>query len=352
MEKVLLIVDDSKEIIDIVRDILSDLFDHVLSAGSVGEAQKILSERVVSFMILDINLEGRNGAEVVKYLVENPENKNNGAPVIILSGIINAQFIERYGSRFAGVVMKPFDHQKLHDMVHTILEGGQVEPEPVYDEIPNIECQLPFPVPQLEQKVQKIMDQVKKNTKLKQLFAEMKVDRTGDNYILSHVGMLINISTGICIKMEWNTEKTLEKFVYAAYLHDMALAERPDLARVKGSVFELDLIKDKFTPQEFKLILDHPNLAAKKIDEIGEIPPDVGMIVRQHHELPKENGFPAKLAFNKITPLATVFIVAHDLTDYIIDNPKWTIKDYMVKAKSKFKGPHFSKVLFALSELQ
>ncbi len=352
MEKVLLIVDDSKEIIDVVQNVLGDLFDKVLTAGSVGEAQKALAENVVSFIILDINLEGRNGAEVVKFLVDNPDNANNGTPVIILSGIINAQFAERFGGRFAGVVMKPFDHDKLHEMVKVILEGGQVEPEPIYDDIPNIECHLPFPVPQLEQKVNKIMDQVKKNTKLKQLFAEMKVDRTGDNYIMTHVGMLINISTGICIKMEWNTEKTLEKFVYAAYLHDMALAERPELAKVKGSVFELDLIKDKFSPQDFKLILEHPNMAAKKIDEIGEIPPDVGMIVRQHHELPKENGFPAKLAYNKITPLATVFIVAHDLTDYIIDNPKWTIKDYMVKAKAKFKGPHFSKVLFALSELQ
>lgn len=347
MEKILLIVDDSKEIIEVVEDVLSGLFDKVLSVGSVGEAQKILEDNVVSFIILDINLEGRNGAEVVKYLVDHPENKNNGVPVIILSGIINTQFAEKFGERFAGVIMKPFDHDKLRETVKNILNPGEV-----YDDIPKIDCHLPFPLPQLEQKVNKIMDQVKKNSKLKQLFAEMKVDRSGDNYIMSHVGMLINISTGICIKMEWNTDKTLEKFVYAAYLHDMALAERPDLARVKGSVFELDLIKDKFSAQDFKLILEHPNIAAKKIDETEEIPQDVGMMVRQHHELPKENGFPAKLPFNKITPLATVFIVAHDLTDYIIDHPKWTMKDYLVKAKAKFKGPHFSKVLFALSELQ
>lgn len=351
MEKILLIVDDSKEIIDIVTTVLGDLFDKVLTAGNVPEAQKILGEVVVSFIVLDINLEGRNGAEVVKFLVDNPDNKNNGCPVIILSGIINPQFVERFGTRFAGVVMKPFDHGNLYEMVKAISEGKEAPVAPNYEELPDVPCELPFPIPQLEQRVSKIMDQVKKNTKLKQLFAELKVDRNADNYILSHIGMLINVSTGICIKMEWNTEKTLEKFVYASYLHDMALADRPDLAKIKGGIFEVELLKEKLSPNDFRLVIEHPNIAAKKIDEIQEIPPDVGVMVRQHHELPKENGFPAKIAYNKITPLATVFIVAHDLVHFILDNPKWTMKDYMAKAKMKFKGPHFAKVLSALNEL-
>lgn len=351
MEKILLIVDDSKEIIEVVTDILGDQFDKVLTTGTVDGAQNILSETVVSFIILDINLEGRNGAEVVKFLVDRPENKNNGCPVIILSGIINNQFAERFGARFAGVLMKPFDHVRLQDMVKAILEGNPLPPEVVYEELPEVKCELPFPIPQLEQRVNKIMDQVKKNTKLKQLFAELKIDRNTDNYILSHIGMLINISTGISIKMEWNTEKTLEKFVYAAYLHDMALSDRPDLAKIGGSLFEVELLKEKLSAQDFKLVLDHSTIAAKKIDELQEIPPDVGMIVRQHHELPKENGFPTKIGYGKITPLATVFIVAHDLTHFILENPKWTMKDYMAKAKVKFKGPHFAKVLSALNDL-
>lgn len=351
MEKILLIVDDSKEVIDVVSTILDDLFDKIIAVTNVPDAQKALSEGIVSLILLDINLEGRNGAEVVKYLVENPENENNKCPVMILSGIINTQFVDRFAGRFAGVLMKPFEHEKLHQMVQDILEGKTPEPAPVYEDLPEVKCELPFSIPQLEQRVTKIMDQVKKNNKLKQLFAELKVDRSADNYILSHIGMLINISTGISIKMEWNTEKTLEKFVYAAYLHDMALSDRPDLAKIKGGIFEVELLKDKFSAQDIKLVLEHPNIAAKKIDEIPEIPPDVGMMVRQHHELPKENGFPAKVGHNKITPLATVFIVAHDLTHYILDNPKWTMKDYMAKAKMKFRGAHFAKVLSALNDL-
>lgn len=350
MEKVLLIVDDNREIIDVVQEILKDQFDRIEAAATVEEAQQKLNETVFSFMILDIKLEARNGAEVVKYLVENPENENNKCPVLILSGIINAQFAEKFGSRFAGVVMKPFNHEKLITMVKAIMLNGKVDPD-TSEDFPEAPCELPFSIPQLEQKVAKVLDVVKKNAKLKQLFADMAIDRSADNYVMSHIGMLINISTGICMKLEWSTEKTLEKFVFASYLHDMAISHRPELARVHGSMFEIELMQEKLSPNDLKIVMDHPTLAANKIATIPEIPPDVEMMIRQHHELPKENGWPAKLSHAKITPLATVFIVAHDLTDYIIDNPKWDLKDYMAKAKSKFKGPHFSKVLSALNEM-
>lgn len=349
MEKILLIVDDSKEIIDIIKEIIGGLFDKVLSTGSVPEAHKLLENYVFSYIVLDINLaDGRNGAEVLKYMVENPENKNNQCPVVILSAIINAQFIEKFNSKFAGIVTKPFDHAEFVQLTKDVLEPKLVF---AYKDIPTAKCDLPFPVAQLEQKVSKIMVEVKKNTKLKQLFHDLNIDRHEDNYIMTHIGMLINISVGISIKLEWNTDKTLEKFVYASYLHDMALADRPDLAKIKATALELELMSEKMDAKDHQLVFDHAIIAANTIDEIPEIPQDVSMIVRQHHELPKENGFPFRLPYTKITPLSSVFIVAHDLTHYILDNPKWTVKDYLVKAKNKFKGPHFAKILQALGEM-
>ncbi len=349
MEKILLIVDDSKDIIDVVREIVGDLFDKVLDTGSVDGANKLLEEHVFSCIMLDINLEdGRNGAEVLRFMVEHPENKNNECPVIIISGIINAQFIEKFNSKFAGIVSKPFDHEEFKQLTKDILEARL---SASYKDIPTAKCDLPFPVAQLEQKVNKIMAEVKKNTKLKQIFHDLNIDRHEDSYIMTHIGMLINISTGISIKLEWNTDKTLEKFVYASYLHDMALADRPDLAKIKATALELELMSEKMDPKDHKLVFEHAIMAANTIDEIPEIPQDVAMMVRQHHELPKENGFPMRLPFAKITPLASVFIVAHDLTHFILDNPKWTMKDYLVKAKNKFKGPHFAKIIQALGEM-
>lgn len=347
MEKLLLIVDDSKEIIEVIENIVGNLFDRVISVSNVDEAKEKICDHKFSLVILDVKVEDRNGAEVIKFLNDHPENQNSLYPIFILSGIINAEFAEKFSDRFAAIMLKPFEHEHFFSKVKDIIEA------PFFDIEKEIEvsCELPFPLPELDQKVKKVLEGVKKSTRLKQLFAEIQVDRSDDNYIMSHVGVLINISTAICTKMEWNTDKTLEKFVYAAYLHDMALASRPDLARVHGSVFELELIQDQLSAADHKLVTEHPLIAANKIDDLDEIPPDVGTIVRQHHELPKENGFPSKLSHSKITPLATVFIVAHDLTHYILENPKWTVAEYVAKGKVKFKGPHFAKVLSALSEM-
>lgn len=348
MEKNLLIVDDNLEILEIIQEILSGLFDKTETATTVELAEEKLNEFVFSAIILDIHLEKRNGAEVLKFLLGNQENKNNKCPVVILSGIINSQFIEKNKNRFAGIIMKPFQGEQLQELLKKILAGNA---EQTHDDIPVPDCQMPFAIPQLQEKVSKVLDQVKKNNRLKQLFSELKIDRNGNDFLTKHIGLLINISTGISTKLEWNTDKTLEKFVYAAYLHDMALSDRPDLAEVKGTAIELEILQEKMNPKDYKLVLDHALLAAKKIDEIVEIPQDVGIMVKQHHELPRANGFPARIPFGKITPLSTVFIVSHDLVNYIIEHPKWTLKEYIASVKTKFRGPHFSKVLAALNEL-
>lgn len=98
MEKILLIVDDSKEIIDVVKELLAESFDQIITAESVEVAQDRLNENVFSCIVLDINLEGRNGAEVVKYLVERPENKNNACPVVILGGSSRRNLLKNSGN--------------------------------------------------------------------------------------------------------------------------------------------------------------------------------------------------------------------------------------------------------------
>lgn len=361
MEKYLLIVEDNPDIANVIEEVLGGLFTNVIQAHTVDSAKLMLAQYDFSFIVLDILLEKRNGAEVLKYLKDKPDNYNVKTPVAIVSGIVTSDFIERNIKKYAGILSKPFDHDILRTLVECELDKqvaneelvtkSEVVEDETLDEIPRIKYDLPFPIEQLEEKVEKVLEQVKKNSKLKALFSQLKINRNKDNYVLAHIGVLINVSTAIAVQMEWNSDKTLEKFVYAAYLHDMVLQSRPDLARIKDT-FHLELIKESLTPEDYKLVLDHPTIAAKVIDDMGEIPQDVGMIVRQHHELPKENGFPAKLPHMKIVPLASIFIVAHDMTHYILENPKWTVDDYLTKAKVKFRGGHFNKVMSALNSMK
>ncbi len=120
MEKILLIVDDNKDIVDVVQSMVEDLFDRIESASTVESALELLDGEIFSAIILDINLDGRNGAEVVKYLIDNPDNFNQATPVVILSGIITPEFTERYQRRFAGILTKPVNSDELRSLLENL----------------------------------------------------------------------------------------------------------------------------------------------------------------------------------------------------------------------------------------
>jgi len=122
------------------------------------------------------------------------------------------------------------------------------------------------------------------------------------------------------------------------------------LAKI-NSFEELESKKEVLSEVEYKLVLEHPNIAERSLEGMREVPPDVALIIKQHHELPKGTGYPSKLTFQKISPLSSVFIVSHDLTEYILANPKWTMSNYITIARSKFRGSHFIKILSALDNL-
>lgn len=356
MEKRLLIVDDNIEIAEIITEFISDLFDHIDRVSSVDSAKKAVSENTYVLIFLDINVANRNGAEVVKFLIDSEGNPNQETPFIIISGIITPQFIDRYNKRFAGILMKPFDQDDIRKITEEIMGLREIPKikslaETPIDEISNMKCELPFSLSQLEHRVRKRLEQVKKSTNVKYKVTQMKIDRSEEKRYSSHIDILINASVAISIQMEWNTDKTLEKYIYAAYLHDMALINYPDCLKV-NTLEELENLKSTITPEEYKLIIEHPNIAANNIESMKEIPPDVAMIIKQHHELPKGGGFPTGCTYHKITSFSAVFIIAHDLTEYILENSKWSIEDYIIKAQPKFQSSIFSRILKKLPKIK
>lgn len=356
MKKRLLIVDDNTEIAELISEYVSDIFDHIDCINSVDSALKVLCENTYSLIFLDINIANRNGAEVIKFLIESEENTNREIPLIIISGIITPQFIDRYNKRFAGILMKPFDQHDIRKITEENMGLREIPKvkkleETSMEEISNMKCELPFSLSQLERRVRKRLEQTKRSTTSKYKVSKMKIDRLDENHYSSHIDILINASVAISIQMEWSTDKTLEKFIYAAYLHDMALINYPQCLKV-NTLEELENLKSTITPEEYKLIMEHPNIAANNIELIKEIPLDVSIIVKQHHELPKGGGFPAGCTYHKITPFSAVFIIAHDLTEYILANPKWSMEDYITNARPKFQSSMFLRILKKLPKIK
>ena len=77
-----------------------------------------------------------------------------------------------------------------------------------------------------------------------------------------------------------------------------------------------------------------------------EVPADVDTIIRQHHEKADGKGFPRSLSHQYIAPLAVVFIIAHDLTQYTIRaGADFNASVFLGEVREKYKSNQFKKVL-------
>ncbi len=144
-----------------------------------------------------------------------------------------------------------------------------------------------------------------------------KISITSENYISSHSLMLPYVACGLADLMKWNSDQTFYKLTLASFLHDISLDD--DALAAYSSVEELktDMLHVKtWTEAQLQEYLNHPQKAAQIVTSFHEIPPDVDSIVAQHHELPDGSGFPMHLNYARISPLACLFIIAHDIVTY------------------------------------
>lgn len=358
MEKLLLVVEDNPIMANSLSEFLGELFDGVRVASTVDEAQDFLSSTTFSLITIDINLKGRNGSEVIKFIQDDPKGPNKNAPIIIISGMVSPEFIEKNKKRFAGIFGKPFQINELLDVATEALKN-QAEKKEVdveielesFDKVPFLKCKMPVSVPDLELKVAAVLAQAKKDGNPKAILASTKIIRNSANYFSAHSSILVNLLLALATHMEWSSDKTLEKLVYAAYLHNIALNDKPHLAKIK-SFEELEKQKNSLDSYDYKLVFEHPNIAATTVSGFANIDADTLAIIRQHHELPDETGFPAKISYKKIIPMSALFIIAEDLTDYILDNPKGNMDAYLMLAKAKYKGHVFLKTLAAFADVK
>jgi PAS domain S-box-containing protein len=103
----------------LVRKALTDLADvQVASDGRLALEQVIADPP--SLLLLDLNLQGIDGEEVLRHLRENPSTRH--LPVIILSAVADSRRTAALDCQ--GMLAKPVDLDELRTLVRTILAGG------------------------------------------------------------------------------------------------------------------------------------------------------------------------------------------------------------------------------------
>lgn len=206
--------------------------------------------------------------------------------------------------------------------------------------------------------VLKTINEIKKLPRLNAILS--RLNRNRDKYISNHSMLLAHLSCALAAEMEWKSETTYHKLTLASFLHDITLANE-DLARL-NSMKELGarLLADPkaFTAEEIAAFKQHPAKSAEVAKQFDEVPPDVDVILLQHHERPDGSGFPRGLTHTWISPLTAVFIVAHDLVQFILEMPKEApfdevaIQAFLSKHKEEYVFSNFKKTIEGIRRIQ
>src|SRR6185312_15892576 len=97
------------------------------------------------------------------------------------------------------------------------------------------------------------------------------------------------IACAIATQMDWASDSTFQKLTLAAFLHDITLSNH-ELAQCDTVQEAID--KKTFTEAEIAGFRVHPAKGAEIARQFQEVPPDVDVIILQHHERPDGSGFP------------------------------------------------------------
>lgn len=152
------------------------------------------------------------------------------------------------------------------------------------------------------------------------------------------------LSVQMASKMSWSSSATTYKIGMAALLHDIGLKEI-DPAVMSKKKFEL-------TPEEEKIMEEHPNKAVEILKTMGCFTDDVVQAVAHHHENCLGTGYPGKLTRSRIQPLARVIAVADAYSKIFMDakpedqmNPKKAVEQLLLTAVDDFDKDNLTALI-------
>jgi HD-GYP domain-containing protein (c-di-GMP phosphodiesterase class II) len=177
-----------------------------------------------------------------------------------------------------------------------------------------------------------------------------KIRALKGSYLSNHSTYTPFIACAIAQLLDWGSETTSFKICLASILHDLTL-ESDDLA-VINTLAELEANKAKFKDEEIQAYKDHPEFISELIKNMAGAPPDVDMIILQHHELPDGTGFPKKINQKLIVALASLFIMSHEMTQAILkQGAAFSLKKHVGSVNEKYAVGNFRKIMIALLKL-
>jgi DNA-binding response OmpR family regulator len=124
----ILVVEDEPSTVEVLRFNLEERGYTVRAAMDGDEALREIAAQAPALIILDINMPGMSGWEVLDLLPEDDQMAE--IPVVVLSGRdTDADIAKSWTYNIVTYFTKPFDMGELLDFVGRTLEVGEDEPE-------------------------------------------------------------------------------------------------------------------------------------------------------------------------------------------------------------------------------
>jgi two-component system alkaline phosphatase synthesis response regulator PhoP len=115
----LLVVDDEKDIVELLTFLLQKDGHHIIHAFNGIEALKLVAVEIPDLIILDIMMPEMDGYAVYSKLSENPITRS--IPILILTARAKMRDLFEVAPNVASYVEKPFDPEFLRGKVLEIL---------------------------------------------------------------------------------------------------------------------------------------------------------------------------------------------------------------------------------------
>ena len=171
-----------------------------------------------------------------------------------------------------------------------------------------------------------------------------------ESYLYRHSLLVAVISHQIIGEMNWGNEEQKIKVIFAAFFHDITI---PDEKYCQiHSQQELD--DCGISEKDKAAVLGHAFNAAKLLANVTDIPFGVDTIVVQHHGSLNGVGFKKEERDERLSSLATLFLVVEDYVDFLMATERESFEHDKVMRQLESIHPHgnFAKVVAALDHFK
>lgn len=296
MEQLILIVDDSSSIRQLVVEGLSHYGFQTMEAENGLEALQCIRQRCPDLILTDINMPEMDGFSLCQEIKANPELA--AIPIVVMS--VNADRAHMGRMVHQGVssyIVKPFNVDEIIILINTLLSDQYLL----------------------------LLKEKEFLTRERKLFLEsisslITALEARDLYTMGHSDSVARIATGM-LALSGASPADIERMHIGARLHDIGKIGVRDNVLLKPG---------KLTRDEFSHIQRHPGCGTKILSPVESLQ-DILSVVHSHHERMDGKGYPDGLQGEDIPFWARIVAVA-DTFDAMTSNRPY--RQEMTKEKA------------------